>query len=305
MDEKTIVTGDSAGSHGIAQQVQATLGNWVHVLRANPNMLAGAAVILAFATIVIAAPALSRFKPEAIDPFNRFSPPNAEHWFGTDQNGRDVYSRVLYGTRISLLVGVSVAVISSVLGSLTGLLAGYLRLLDGPIMRIMDVIMAIPNILLAIALTALLGAALQNAIIAIAIAEVPRTARVVRSMVLSIREWTYVDAATAIGAPEWRIMLFHVLPGTFAPLIVQSSYVFAHAMLLEASLSFLGAGVPPFIPTWGNMMGEGRTYVQQAIWITFFPGLAIFLAVLSINSVGDGLRDALDPKLRRRQLRGK
>jgi peptide/nickel transport system permease protein len=267
-------------------------------LSSNPNMLVGLSIILFFGLVAIAAPVITFINPYDLNMTDRLQEPSGEHWFGTDSLGRDLYGLVAYGARISLFVGAAVAVMSSVIGVFIGVTAGYFRWLDDIVMRFMDGLMAIPGILFAIVLMALLGGSLFNVIIAITVVDTPRTARLIRSAVLSIREQMYIDAARAFGAPSWRILYYHVLPNTFAPLIVQATFLFATAILVEASLSFLGAGVPPTTPTWGNTIGEGRTYALTSPWVVFFPGLALFLASMSVNLFGDGLRDKLDPKLR-------
>ena len=206
----------------------------------------------------------------------------------------------MYGGRISLLVGFAVGGITTVGGLFIGLIAGYYRKVDNVVMRFMDGLMAFPTLILALALIAVLGASVQNVIIVITVVSVPRMVRVVRSSVLSLREQQFVEAARALGVPAWRILALHIAPNTLAPVMVQGTFVFALAVITEANLSFLGAGVPPTTPSWGNIMGQGRTYLQIAVWVTFFPGVFLSLTVLSINLLGDGLRDALDPKLRRR-----
>ena len=223
-----------------------------------------------------------------------------EFWMGTDSFGRDIWSRVLYGTRISLIVGLFVAVVALMLGGISGLCAGYLRWLDGVLMRIMDGLMAIPGILLAIALVAAWGASLTTVVVAIAIPEIPRVTRLVRSLVLSIREEPYVEAAVALGTPTWKIMLRHILPNAMAPLIVQGTFVCGSAILLESILSFLGVGLPSEIPTWGNIMAEGRVQFNQFPHNVLFPGIFLALTVLAVNMLGDGLRDTLDPKFNKR-----
>ena len=272
----------------------------LRTLRRNPTMVGGACFLLLMLVAALGAPWLGTIDPEELNPIDRLRGPSLTHWFGTDMLGRDLYSRTVYGTRISLLVGLCVAVLSLTIGLAIGLLSGYLRHVDTVVMRIMDGLMAIPAILLAIALMALMNASAQNVIIALTIPEIPRVVRLVRALVLSLREQAFVEASRAIGAGIWRVLLRHVTPNTIAPLIVQGTYICASAVIFEAYLSFLGAGTPPNIPSWGNIMAEGRTYVQIAFWIILFPGLFLALTVLAVNLLGDGLRDTLDPKLARR-----
>ena len=222
------------------------------------------------------------------------------YWFGTDFLGREVFARTIYGSRVSMIVGGAVALISVTIGLVIGLVAGYVRWVDAIVMRIMDGVMAIPGVLLAIALISLAGASLTNVIIAISIPEIPRVVRLVRSVVLTIREQPYVEAAISVGSPLYKILFKHILPNTIAPLIVQATYVCASAVVIEAILSFLGAGTPPEIPSWGNIMAEGRIYFQVAPWILFFPGTLLAITVLAVNILGDGLRDSLDPRIARR-----
>jgi len=280
----------------------------------NKSVLIGGAVLAVIVLIGLLAPYLDTTDPAQINPVSRNRTPGSEsvvrnadgspsrrtHWMGTDSLGRDVYSRVLYGARVSLIVGVSVAVASAAAGLFIGLLAGYLRWLDGIVMRIMDGLMSIPAILLAIALVSLASAGLRTVIVAIVIPEVPRVVRLVRSVVLSIREEPYVEAAIALGAPTRALLARHVLPNTVAPLIVQATFVCASAILVEAILSFLGVGIPPAIPTWGNIMAEGRTLFRVFPHNILFPGIFLAVTVLAVNMLGDGLRDALDPRMRRR-----
>lgn len=274
-------------------------GVWA-ALRRHSGVRFGAAAIAALGAAALAAPLLATGDPTALDPVSRMQGPGAGQWFGTDMYGRDLYTRTVYGARISLTVGLCVTAISVTAGLAVGLVAGYVRLLDAIVMRIMDGVMAIPGILLAIAMIALAGASLTTVVVAIAIPEVPRVVRLVRGVVLSIREEPYVEAAVTMGTRLPRLLLRHVLPNTVAPLIVQGTYVCASAIITEALLSFLGAGIPPERPSWGNIMAEGRALFQVAPWIIFFPGLCLALAVLAINVLGDGLRDTLDPRLARR-----
>ena len=231
---------------------------------------------------------------------DRLLPPNETYWFGTDAYGRDIFTRTLYGGRVSLVIGAAVAVAATVVGLLIGVVAGYFRTADAILMRVMDGLMAIPGILLAIALMSLTRASVWIVILAITIPEVPRVARLVRSVVLSVREQVYIQAASAVGTRFPRLMLRHILPNTFAPLIVQATYIAASAVLVESYLSFLGVGTPPEIPSWGNIIAEGRLYVQIAFWNILFPSIFLAVMVLSINILGDGLRDLLDPRLARR-----
>jgi peptide/nickel transport system permease protein len=265
----------------------------------NKTIIAGALILLTLLAIAVLAPWLAG-DPLQFEPINRLKRPGEQFWFGTDQFGRDVYSRVIHGTRISLIVGFSVAVLATAVGLLLGVLCGYYRRVDAIVMRIMDGMMAIPAILLAIALITLMKASLLIVIVAITIPEIPRVVRLVRSVVLSVRARPYIEAAIASGTRNGKIMVRHILPNTVAPLIVQATYVCASAILTEAGLSFLGAGTPPEIPSWGNIISLGRTYFQIAPWIIFFPGVLLAITVLAINLVGDGLRDTLDPRIARR-----
>jgi peptide/nickel transport system permease protein len=266
-------------------------------LRNNPTVAIGGALLLALVLIGIFAPYLWTVDPTALAPARRLRPPSADHWFGTDALGRDVYSRVLYGTRVSLTVGLSVALLATLAGLTIGLVSGFVRWADGIVMRIMDGLMSIPPILLAIALMALTRGSVGNVIMAITVAEIPRVSRLVRSVVLSLREQAYVDAAIASGTRAPMIILRHILPNTMAPMLVQATYVCASAMIVESILSFIGAGTPPTIPSWGNIMAEGRALWQVKPYIVFFPAAFLSLTVLAVNLVGDGLRDALDPRM--------
>lgn len=268
-------------------------------IRRNPTIVIGTAILALFVVVALIAPWIAN-DPLDFEPLNRLKRPSAEFWFGTDQFGRDVYSRVVYGTRISLIVGISVAVIATAIGLVIGVLCGYYRRVDDTVMRVMDGLMAIPAILLAIALITLMKASLFIVIVAISIPEIPRVVRLVRSVVLTVRGLPYIEAAIASGTRTRLIMTRHILPSTVAPLIVQATYVCAAAILTEAGLSFLGAGTPPEIPSWGNVISMGRTYFQISPWIIFFPGVMLAIVVLAINLVGDGLRDSLDPRIARR-----
>lgn len=257
-------------------------------------------VLVIIAAGAVLAPWLGTTDPTALNPNNRLKGPFAETFLGTDAFGRDLWSRVVYGARVSLVVGLGAAVISVVVGLIIGLIAGWFRRLDGFIMRVMDAIMAIPGILLAISLVAVTGASLTTVMVAVTIPEIPRVVRLVRGQILSVRGEPYVEAALALGTPLPLLLWRHMVPSTIAPLTVQGTYVFASAMLTEAILSFLGAGIPPEIPSWGNIMSEGRMYFRMLPGLILFPGLFLSLTVLSVNMLGDALRDALDPKMVRR-----
>lgn len=265
-----------------------------------PFAVLGAFILLAMIFIALFAPFLWTVDPQAVTPLNRLKPPSSEFWFGTDALGRDVYSRVMYGARVSLIVGISVALLSTFIGLAIGLITGFVRAVDAVVMRIMDGLMSIPSILLAIALMALTKASIENVIIAITLAEIPRVVRLVRSLVLTLREQPYVEAATASGTPLLKTLIRHILPNTMAPLLVQATYICASAMITEAILSFIGAGTPPNIPSWGNIMAESRSLFQIAGYLILFPSIFLSITVLAVNYLGDGLRDALDPRLSRR-----
>jgi peptide/nickel transport system permease protein len=288
-------------------------GPWQR-LRANWSVRLGGAALALLFLIAVAAPWLGTVDPTLFDAASRDLRPGEsgeittldgeqiKHTFlmGSDSFGRDIYSRVIYGTRISLLVGIASASVALAFGILIGLSAGFLRRLDGPLMRVMDGVMAIPAILLAIALVALWKASLFTVVVAIAIPEIPRVARLVRSLVLTIREEPYVEAAVALGTSTPKIMFGHILPNTIAPLLVQGTFICAAAILVEAILSFLGVGLPPDIPTWGNIMAEGRVQFNAYPHNVFFPGIFLTVTVLAVNILGDGLRDTLDPRMARR-----
>jgi peptide/nickel transport system permease protein len=268
-------------------------------IRRNPTIAFGVVLLALLIAIGVFAPYIAG-DPFKLSPVNRLRPPSERWWFGTDQFGRDVFSRTMYGARVSLIVGLSVAAIASVLGLALGIACGYFRRIDSLVMRVMDGLMAIPSILLAIALITLTRPGLGIVIVAIVIPEVPRIVRLVRAVVLSIRSQPYIESAIAGGTKNTQLLLRHILPNTLAPLIVQATYVCASAMLIEAGLSFLGAGVPPEIPSWGNIIAQGRTYFQIAPWTILIPGVFLAAAVLAVNLLGDGLRDRLDPRLARR-----
>ena len=291
--------------------LQRRTGQAAEFARRNPTVVVSASVLLAMALMATFAPYLAP-DPMVLDPAVRLKPPCMMEavgldfqtpclgWFGTDHLGRDVYARTVFGARISLTVGLAVAALSTAFGLFIGLLAGYVRLFDAIVMRVMDGLMAIPSILLAIALMALFGSSVQNVIIAISIPEIPRVVRLVRAVVLTIREMPSVEAGVSSGTRLPKILLRHILPNTFAPLMVQATYVCAAAVIGEALLSFLGAGTPPEIPSWGNMMAEGRVYFQIKPWMLFYPGVCLAIMVLMVNLLGDGLRDTLDPRIARR-----
>jgi peptide/nickel transport system permease protein len=266
-------------------------------LRNNPTVAIGGVLLLCLILIGIFAPYLGTVDPTAIAPAKRTRAPSADFWFGTDLLGRDIYSRVLYGSRVSLTVGLSVAALASLAGLTIGLVSGFVRWADSIIMRFIDGLMSIPPILLAVALMALTRGSVGNVILAITIAEIPRVARLVRGVVLSLREQPYVDGAIASGTRTPMIILRHILPNTLAPMLVQATYVCASAMIVESILSFIGAGTPPTIPSWGNIMAEGRALWQIKPYIVFFPAAFLSVTVLAVNLLGDGLRDALDPRM--------
>ena len=268
-------------------------------MRKHPTLIIGALLLIAVALLSVAAPWIATHDPTDMDVLARMQTPSAEHYFGTDALGRDVFSRAVWGGRVSMIVGASVAVLATFFGVLLGLVAGFVRWADGFLMRVMDGLMAIPGILLAIALMAVTRASLTTVIVAITIPEIPRVVRLVRSLALTLREQLFVEAAHAVGTRLPVILWRHVLPNIVAPLIVQATFVAAAAVLTEAALSFLGVGVPSQTPSWGNMMAEGRNFVAVAFHIILYPGLLLAATVLAINLLGDGLRDALDPRLAR------
>ncbi len=284
---ETLTSGRPAPAAGLGTRVR-------RLVTRQPMFTAGLIVLALVVLSGVLAPLWWTGDPLQMKPIQRLRPPSAERWFGSDHFGRDVYTRTLYGARISLVVGAWVSVVSLALGTTLGLVIGFYRRIDTIMMRVMDGLMAIPAILLALALMAMMRGSVRNVVIALVIPEIPRVIRLVRGSVLSLREHTMVEAARALGVGTPRILLRYVLPALVAPLIVQATYICASAILFEAYLSFLGAGTPPHIPSWGNIMAEGKTYVQLAFWIILFPGLFLAATVLAINLVGDGLRELLD-----------
>ena len=262
-------------------------------------VLVGAVILGIVAALAIFAPWITPYDPMALKILDRLQSPRTAHWFGTDELGRDVFSRVIFGARYSLTIGAMVVLISTTGGVLLGLTAGFFRRLDAPIMRLVDAMMSFPDILLAIALVAVLGASMTNVILALAIVYTPRVARVVRASTLVVRELLFIEDARALGVSTWRILFIHILNNIASPILVQATFIFAYAVLAEAGLSFLGVGVPPALPTWGTMIASSQQFAHQAIWLVVFPGVAIILSALSLQMVGDGFRDLLDPKLRK------
>ncbi|RWR07491.1 ABC transporter permease [Siminovitchia fortis] len=263
---------------------------------ANKMVVVGGVIIFLITLLALAAPLITQFTPYDLEAVNRLKPPNATHWFGTDNFGRDIFSRVVYGARVSLAVGLSVAIITGFLGLLIGMYSSFYRILDHILMRIADGLMAFPSILLAIAIMAVMGPKPINVVIAIVIVETPGVARIVRSAALVVKEQTYIEAARAQGASSWKIIWSHIAPNVLTPLIVQITYVFSVSMIIEASLSFLGAGIPVPEPSWGNILYDGKSVIQTAWWMTVFPGMFLLLAVLGSNLLGDGIRDLIDPQ---------
>jgi len=277
--------------------LRATLRRLLH----HRLFMLGLVLCLIFAAVALLAPLIAPVDPNKLAMRYKFRPPGQDFVFGTDNFGRSLWSRVVWGAQLSMFIGTSVVVINAVFGTLIGALAGYFRWLDNGLMRVNDALMAFPAVLLAIAVTAVLGPSVNDVIIALGIVYTPRTARIVRSSVIVLREMEYVQAAVAAGAGHWRILRRHILPNAMAPLIVQLSFLFAYAVLTEATLSFLGVGAVPPTPTWGNIMAEGRQYMVDAPWIITIPGAALMITVLGLNLLGDGLRDVLDPRLRLQQ----
>jgi peptide/nickel transport system permease protein len=289
-----------ARHRGLAAITPASPYYWVRLVLQNPAAVASLLFLLLILLMALFAPVLAPADPEFVNPANRLAEPSGDYWFGSDDLGRDVFSRVIYGARVSLLVGVTVMIGATVLGSVIGLLAGYYRRLDSLLMRIMDGLEAFPSILLAIAIMATLGPAIQNVIAALSVVYTPNVARLVRGTTLMNRQQTYVESARAIGMRDFPILRRYIFMNSLSPLIVQCTFVIAFAILTEASLSFLGAGVPPDTPTWGSIVSSGQPRLQQAWWISVCPGVFLFATVIATNVIGDALRDALDPRSRKR-----
>lgn len=304
MSERYVLEGAEAASRvsdhaGKTIAARARPRYWP-ILRKHKGILAGGIVLVILLAVALFAPIIVTNDPQRISAYTHLRAPNAYYFFGTDSQGRDVYSRVVYGARLSLFVGFSTSVATLLLGTLIGMVASYYRRADAIIMRVTDGMMAFPGIVLAIGIMAVRGPSVANIIVALTIVGTPRVVRLVRSLVLGLREIPFVEAAIAIGNPDVRIMWRHILPNILAPLIVQASITFADAILAEATLSFLGAGAPPEIPSWGSMLSDSKNLLQQAPWTMLFPGAALALAIFGLNLLGDGLRDLLDPRLRQR-----
>jgi len=272
---------------------------WYVTALRNRRLVIGGLLLLAVFLVAVLAHGIATHDPLRVRPEIRLTPPGAEHRFGTDNFGRDLYSRTVYGARTSLVVGGMVALLAALAGTLAGLLGGYYPRVDIVLMRIMDGMMAFPGIVLAVGIMAAMGPHVANVIVALAIVQTPRVVRVVRSVVLSLRHMQYVEAARCLGVTDWRMLLRHILPNCISPLVVQCTFIFSEAVLGEASLSFLGVGAPPEIPSWGVILGEARLYIRNAPWMIFLPGMALTVTVLALNLVGDGIRDWLDPRLRK------
>jgi peptide/nickel transport system permease protein len=304
MGERYALKGGGAAS-GVSEQAGETVSmrarpHYWSTLRRHKGILAGGVVLVVLVAAALLAPFIVTNDPRRISAYTHLRAPNAYYFFGTDSQGRDVYSRVIYGARLSLFVGFFTSVTTLIFGTVIGMVTSYYRRADAIIMRVIDGMMAFPGIILAIGIMAVRGPSVANVIVALTIVGTPRVVRLVRSLVLGLREIPFVEAAISIGNPDVRIMWRHILPNILAPLIVQASITFADAILAEATLSFLGAGAPPEIPSWGSMLSDSKNLLQQAPWTMFFPGAALALAIFGLNLLGDGLRDLLDPRLRQR-----
>ena len=301
MSEPVGLAGTTQGSMHVQRgwlESDSPLRQGLRRVRHNRLAVTGFSLILVILASALLAGQLSPYDPRMMTITDRLKAPGGSHWMGTDNFGRDIFSRILHGARLSLQVGLAVMLLTTAAGIVFGMLSGYFRRLDNAIMRVMDAMMAFPAILLAIAIMAVLGPKTVNVVIALSIVYAPRTVRIVRASVLAIKALDYIEAVRAQAAGHVRILFRHVLPNALSPLVVQATFTFAYAVLAEASLSFVGAGTPPTTPSWGNILSEGRVYMQAAPWITIFPGLAIAATVLGLNLAGDGLRDVLDPRMK-------
>jgi peptide/nickel transport system permease protein len=298
VSDRAAVDGGATALDGSAMAASSERARWVRRVLRNRNVVIGGSVFLLLVMIALLAGALSPYNPTRLYPGQRLKPPGAQNLLGTDEFGRDILSLVLHGSRVSLLVGGVTMVLTSLGGVVIGLIAGYYRRLDLVIMRVMDGLMAFPAILLAIALMAARGPGVWNVILSLSIVYLPRTAMLIRSTALSVRELDYVLAAQALGRGGLAIAFRHILPNCIGPLLVQGTFIFAYAVLAEAILGFLGVGVPPYVPSWGNVIASGKNVIREAFWVSLFPGVALTLSGLSLNLLGDGLRDVLDPRLR-------
>ncbi|CAH1688124.1 Peptide/nickel transport system permease protein [Hyphomicrobiales bacterium] len=293
----TLVT-DMAGVAAIDEHRSFWRSRTARRLLRHRSFMIGMVLCLLVTVLAVLAPVISPFDPARMSIRNRFQLPSATYWLGTDNLGRDIFSRIAWGARFSLGIGLGVVVLNAVFGVLLGAVAGYYRRLDGILMRLADALMAFPSVLLAIGIAAAMGPSAMTAVISLAVVYIPRTARILRSSVLVVKEMEYVQASIGAGARDLQILCRHILPNCMAPLIVQLSFVFAYAVLSEAVLSFLGLGSAPSVPSWGMMIAEGRSYIREAAWLTIFPGVAIAVTVLGLNLLGDGLRDVLDPRVK-------
>jgi peptide/nickel transport system permease protein len=291
--------GQSQSLRGVTKHGMPLRRKIKHIAERHINGVIGLVIIVLVILVAIFADVLATQSPTATSPIDRLQPPSSEHYFGTDNFGRDLYSRTIHGSRISLIVGFGVAAVAVVGGVVFGLVAGYFERLEPPLMRAMDALMAFPGIILAIGIVAATGPSVINVIIALGVVFIPRVARLMRGVVLSLREMQYIEAARAIGVPDRTIIVRHIMRNAWSPIIVQATFIFAEGVIGEATLSFLGVGSPPFIPSWGNILGEAREYIRAAPWMMFLPGIALMVTVLSLNLFGDGIRDLLDPRLRR------
>jgi peptide/nickel transport system permease protein len=290
---------EAAGAAALAPAAAAGgRARWLRRLRRNRNVAIGAAIFALLLAAAVSADWVATHDPTRLDPVNRLKPPSARNYLGTDEFGRDVFSLVVHGSRVSLVVGGVTMLLTSLGGIALGLVAGYYRRLDTVVMRVTDGLMAFPAVLLAIAFMAARGPGVGNVILALSLVYMPRTALLVRSTVLSLRELDYVQAARALGCRDLGVAVRHILPNCMAPLLVQGTFIFAYAVLAEAILGFLGVGVPPYVPSWGNVIASGKNVIREAFWVSLFPGIALTVAGLSLNLLGDGLRDTLDPRLR-------